>query len=204
MNIHKLNGFIYVTSEEEIKVGEYCVNTETNNIDISKNGMEGYNVKYFGWRKIILTNDSYLANVQQLTPEEEAYCKTVDSVEDEFSHKNKHGFFEKKASYKLQLPKQETIEEVAKDYALKSFIPMRNSEGEILTIPPNQTVPCGFRKHEKIAIKHFTEGYNEAVKTLYTEEEVRLMLSESFKASHEGYYTSADKIINQFNQNKKK
>jgi hypothetical protein len=33
---------------------------------------------------------------------------------------------------------------------------------------------------------------------MYSEEEVRIMLSESFKASQEGYNITADEIIEQF------
>jgi hypothetical protein len=59
--------------------------------------------------------------------------------------------------------KTQTAEEIVKaseKYALESFIPLRNSDGEILRIPPNQTVPCGFAKHKKIAMKHFQSGAN--------------------------------------------
>ena len=68
--------------------------------------------------------------------------------------------------------KQETLEEVAEKYANESFVPMRNSDGEILRIPSGQTVPCGFTKHKKVAIKHFTNGYKLAIERSYSEEEV--------------------------------
>ena len=54
--------------------------------------------------------------------------------------------------------KKETIEEAAERYARESFVPMRNSQGEVLNIPPAQTVPCGYSKHKKTAIKHFISG----------------------------------------------
>lgn len=196
MDIHKLNGFIYVTSEDEIKVGEYCVNTETNNIDILKNGMEGYNVKYFGWRKIILTNDPKLTNVQQLTHEEEAYCKTVDSVKvekEKYSErfdtdKSPIGNYETWGNrYKLQLPKQETIEEVA-----------NKANGYIL-------YANGTKAH--LFNEGFIEGYNHAVKTLYTEEEVLVLLQKRDAYNFEANAKSLQKWETPkewFNQNKKK
>jgi hypothetical protein len=38
-------------------------------------------------------------------------------------------------------------------------------------------------------------------KRMYSEEEVRLMLAESFKASQEGYNITSDEIIEQFKKN---
>jgi len=61
----------------------------------------------------------------------------------------------------IELPQQErpeTLEEAAERYADKSFIPMRNSDGEPLRIPLGQSVPCGFTKHKKVATKHFING----------------------------------------------
>ena len=71
---------------------------------------------------------------------------------------------------------QETLEEVSERYANESFVPMRNSDGEILRIPSGQTVPCGFKKHKKVAIKHFTNGYKLALERSYSEEEVKEIL----------------------------
>ena len=68
--------------------------------------------------------------------------------------------------------KQETLEEVAEKYANESFVPMRNSDGEILRIPSGQTVPCGFTKHKKVAIKHFTNGYKLAIERSYSKEDM--------------------------------
>lgn len=107
-NIHKLNGFIYVTSEEDVKKGDWfktpandviCANIEWV-IAISK-----FTPKH-NFKKIILTNDPKLTNVQKLTPEEEAYCKTVDSVEVlPMLSNNQRALF----GYKLQRPKQEQV-----------------------------------------------------------------------------------------------
>ena len=69
--------------------------------------------------------------------------------------------------------KKETIEEVSERYVNESFVPMRNSDGEILRIPSGQTVPCGFTKHKKVAIKHFTNGYKLALERSYSEEDLR-------------------------------
>lgn len=50
------------------------------------------------------------------------------------------------------------IHQAAQLYSEKSFIQPINSFGEPLSIPPGQTVPMGYRKHCKIAEKHFKAG----------------------------------------------
>ena len=47
------------------------------------------------------------------------------------------------------------------------------------------------------AKQDFIEGAKWQAERMYSEEEVRLMLSESFKASQEGYNITADEIIKQ-------
>ena len=81
---------------------------------------------------------------------------------------------------------QETLEEVSEKYANESFVPMRNSDGEILRIPSGQTVPCGFTKHKKVAIKHFTNGYKLALERSYSEKEVILLLQKAITHQDDG------------------
>ena len=47
-------------------------------------------------------------------------------------------------------------------------------------------------------VRIFKKGAKWQSERMYSEEEVRLMLSESFKASDEGYDISSDEIIEQF------
>ena len=115
-NIHKINGFIYVTSEEEIKdnqIDNYtCIFLSDNGMIKTLSGKGFGRVKTIGrYYKIILTNDPNLTTVQQLTKEEEAYCITVDSVEVE-KYTDYNIIDDKEApffKYQLQLPKERII-----------------------------------------------------------------------------------------------
>lgn len=168
-NIHKLNGFIYVTSEEKPNDEEIHYCSKWNHLHFHK-----YRNNNDTCKKIILTNDKTLTNVQQLTPEEEAYCKTVDSVGVEYTVD-----FNSKAV--IVIPKQETIEEVAYNYAEVYRCPATNKDE--------------YCKHDIISAINF--GYNHAVKTLYTEEEVFLII-EKFRDLKMIAFSEW------FNQNKKK
>jgi hypothetical protein len=53
-------------------------------------------------------------------------------------------------------------------------------------------------KPSKVEIRAWVKGAKWQEERMYSEEEVRLMLSESFKASQEGYNITADDIIKQF------
>lgn len=185
MNIHKLNGFIYVTSEEEIIINDYYLAGKDLHKCISSKELEDLSLDDF-CKKVILTNDRKLTNVQQLTPEEEAYCNTVDSVEvvDDtltVGEMSNLPLGARNHKYKLQLPKQETIEEVAYNYAKNKT----NRTSHLI----------GFR-----------EGYNEAVKTLYNDEEVKEILDKYNNHIQENFDMSKTILSAEkwFNQNKKK
>ena len=79
------------------------------------------------------------------------------------------------------VPKQETLEEAAKKYAKDSFIWPLNKEGEKQSIPPGQSVPTGYKKHQRIAIKHFTNGAKWQQEKMYSEED----LYKAFEAGHD-------------------
>lgn len=75
-NIHKINNYIYVTSEDvKHKTDDYI----SNGLGIFK-AVKG-TIPTILWHKIILTNDPDLTTVQQLTPEEVNYLNGVDSRE---------------------------------------------------------------------------------------------------------------------------
>jgi len=84
-------------------------------------------------------------------------------------------------NYEIIIPKeeakQETLEEAAEKYVIdESFLPVYKEECE----------------------RSFKNGAKWQAERMYSEEEVRIMLSESFKASQEGYNITADEIIEQF------
>jgi hypothetical protein len=79
--------------------------------------------------------------------------------------------------------KKETLQEAAKNYA------------------ENEIKNRGDNNDKLICSIDFINGAKweaEQDKNKYSEKEVRLMLSEAFKASQEGYAISADNIIEQF------
>jgi hypothetical protein len=53
---------------------------------------------------------------------------------------------------------KEIIHQAAQVHAEKSFVQPLNSQGEIMSIPTGHTVPYGYRKHCKLAEKHFKAG----------------------------------------------
>jgi hypothetical protein len=66
---------------------------------------------------------------------------------------------------------KEIIQQAAEAYGEKSFIWPLNSEGDLASIPVGQTVPHGYRKHCKIAEKHFKAGvlWHEEQTAIYKE-----------------------------------
>jgi hypothetical protein len=81
----------------------------------------------------------------------------------------------------LEEPKQETLEETGEFHF----------EKQVSNPYPTGTV--AYTAYEK----GFDNGAKWQANRLYSEEEVRLMLSESFKSSQEGYNITADEIIKQ-------
>lgn len=170
--VHKIKGFVYVTGDGLINNNDYIT--------------DGYlvwqwkdNSSLLGRNKVVLTNDPSLTIVQQLTPQDVEYLNTVDECEVlPFLSNNGIVLY----GYKLQLPKQETIEEVGNNYA-NNFIDGKDH------------------------YYGFIEGYNHALKTLYTEEEVREMLFEALNEEKEKccVTNTIDSIVRKvINQNKKK
>lgn len=177
--VYKINGFVYVTSFKD--------KTESE---------EWYE---FFKREVILTNDPNLNEVQHLTPREVDYLNTIDEcevktenicarcysndVDDCWSAKEcSDGKFDK-IKYKLQLPKQETIEEVANKYSgyHKSYIDKTDVKGSA-----------------------FLDGYNHALNTLYTAQQVTEYAYYFEKCYAERPMKKPLLPTDYFNQNKKK
>lgn len=72
VNKHEINGYIYVTSDEEIKQNDFISNGFSIGQSIVFHNIDD--------KKIILTNNPNLS-IQQLTTEEVEYLKSVDSFE---------------------------------------------------------------------------------------------------------------------------
>jgi hypothetical protein len=64
-------------------------------------------------------------------------------------------------------------------------------------------MPTSFDLDQSCRQEGYIKGYNKAKETLYTEKQVREALSESFKASQEGYNITSDEIIQSLKQPKK-
>ena len=77
---------------------------------------------------------------------------------------------------------KETLEEAADRYAEIYRCPATNNKE--------------YCKHDIISAINL--GAKWQAERMYSEEEVRLMLAESFKASQEGYNITSDEIIEQF------
>lgn len=70
----------------------------------------------------------------------------------------------------------ETLEEASFIYCNKSYKWPLNKEGELITMPPNQSVPPGFTKHSKIVKKAFLAGAQWQSQRTYTEEEMKALI----------------------------
>jgi hypothetical protein len=53
---------------------------------------------------------------------------------------------------------KEIIHQASQVYAEQSFIQPMNARGEVMSMPAGHTVPYGYRKHCKIAERHFKAG----------------------------------------------
>lgn len=66
---------------------------------------------------------------------------------------------------------KEVIHQAAQNYAAESFEQPLNKKGEIMSIPAGHTVPYGYRKHCKLAEKHFKAGVRWYQETAYLKTE---------------------------------
>jgi hypothetical protein len=185
---HMMNQHIYITNDEEIKEGDWLFSSKTNNIFKadsieyleSHNMIEDFdksfyiNSKYS--KKIILTTDKSLDGVQ--------------AIDDEFlqwfaKNSSREYVQSSDSSIPQEESKQETtLEEAAKDYIENT---MKFSFNSLETkTQANRMLKC------------IEFGAKWQAERMYSEKEVRLMLSESFKASQEGYDITSDSIIEQF------
>jgi hypothetical protein len=177
----EFNQHIYITSDEEIKSDDWRTD--------GKEVLQAFKGAWGKWCKIILTTDQDLIKdgVQAIDDEflewfvKNPSCEKVEVKRGKMKLNDdgqEYGFPDM-SLYKIIIPKeepkQETLEEAAEKYA-KQFDYAEDSSPQL----------------------DFIEGAKWQQERMYSEEEVRLMLSESFKASQEGYNITTDEIIEQF------
>ena len=123
-NIHRINGLIYITSEEYIKTGYYL---DLNYKIVMKSVF--YTSCNKNCKKIILTNDPALISdgIQAIEPDavkwlnENPSCEWVD-VDNRLKISSfEKGFVTDNPNFnKINLPKSQTIEEAAETYVMLS------------------------------------------------------------------------------------
>jgi hypothetical protein len=187
---------IYITSDEEIKERDWVYCKTENRILLSNVSYTKLDDRF----KIILTTDPNLI------------ADGVQAIDDEFLE-----WFVKNPSCEfVKIDKWASLAECGYSYLIT--IPKEKLKQENCCTPVGQIkryincVGCD-RKPEKETLedvakrlytaspqkrKLFVEGAEWQSERMYSEDEVRLMLSESFKASQEGYNITADEIIQQF------
>lgn len=108
-NKHEINGYIYVTNDDEIILGDYYIDFTTNGLEIEHFGTKAdwVLVGICDSKKIILCNNPNLT-IQQLSAEEVEYLESVDSFEVEKIGYKKNGMIDESTSYnyKILIPKE--------------------------------------------------------------------------------------------------
>ena len=138
-NKHEINGYIYVTSEENYVKNDWTINS-IGELNKYKGG-----VSFTTWKKIILTNNPNLP-IQQLTKEEVEYLKEVDSFEVEKEYKH---FTSELYSYKIIIPKQEP------STRLKNSLTQFNmSLEEVINLNPIELKKIGFGNRSIIELQY--------------------------------------------------
>jgi hypothetical protein len=119
-NIHKINNNIYITSDEEIKDGDWMIRGNEQPTLVTPNFFWDFGVRYY---KIILTTDKDLNGVQAIDDEflewfvKNPSCEFVEIIPSEF--------LADKVIYEINIPqeepKQETLEEAAQKYLNEKY-----------------------------------------------------------------------------------
>ena len=160
---------IYITSDEEIKEGDYVFDTLKNacpvirQLKTEEEVLEVQDTEF----KIILTTDKDLIKdgVQAIDDEFlEWFVKNPSCEEVVFSTYHVKGDISGKLHYKIIIPKEEPKQETLEEAAISNY--KRLYEGEPLT--------------QEVPIDAFKRGYRLAEKQRYTVEEV-IQLVEDFK-----------------------
>jgi len=162
-NIHRINGNIYITNDEEIKEGDYCINL-AHNIIVKPTDAEWANSNQKNLKKVILT-DQYIDGIQTVDNDTLEFliknqsCEWVEVVKG-FADGTGYGY--NFVDYKIIIPKQEPKQETLEQF--------------MATLPY-----YGHCNHE------YLEGVEEGAKwqaeRMYSEEEVKLIISEALQSA---------------------
>jgi len=187
---------IYITSEEEIKEGEYFID---KNNSIGKSYRLSH-VKFADPKKIILTTDLKLQKDGVQAIDDEFLEWFVQNPNCEFVNirpfKKWSGGDEVEPIYKIIIPKKEPKQETLEEAAERFANPARKKV--------DKTDNIMYIKYVAEVIG-FKAGYKEAQKTLYSQEEVEQLLNDYDKHIQENFDPSKTILSTKewFNQHKK-
>jgi hypothetical protein len=152
---------IYITSDEEIKVGDWMIRANEQPIKVTKDFFWDFGVRYY---KITLTTDQSLDGVQAIDNEFlEWFVKNPSCEEVKINtllHKNYFGFDKDLRIYKIIIPKEEPKERLKKVLGLKhpkqETLSTKLHIGEVV----DDSYPEAFRKQETLeeAAERFVEA----------------------------------------------
>ena len=136
MDIRGKNQNIYITSDEKIKEGDWCINTgrlnETTMFPDMIIGKADYTAKALintGWKKIILTTDDQLITdgIQAINDEFlEWFVKNPSCEEIELTTYHVKGDISGKLHYKITIPKEEP--NPCKQFNVRGVLPRKESK----------------------------------------------------------------------------
>jgi hypothetical protein len=183
-NIHKVNNNIYITSDEEIKEGDYRLNIQRDYYKkADKEGLAYYNKRNDVFKKIILTNDVDLIK------------EGVQSIDDEFLE-----WFVKNPS--CEEVKIETIWVAGNSeedlYSYKPVIPQEESKQETIEEAANRVYPDTGYEDEiygdigEVFREKWIEGAKWQAERSYSEEEVIDILLLSYSSISDRSLAGAD------------
>ncbi len=207
---------IYITSDEEIKEGDGSWILDLRSNRKAKNINNHIKVWNENCKKITLTTDQDLIKdgVQAIDDEflewfvKNSSCEKVEIGYGwiRLTETDNEGYWvsipDEEFNMQKEEPKQETLEEAIVNFALKHFLFPDELFFKMSKCSQNDYLleeEFGLDNTTKYReILGFIEGAKFQQKRMYSENEVRIMLSESFKASQEGYNITSDEIIEQF------
>lgn len=115
-NVHRLNGFIYITNDEKIKEGDLFLNTLNNKLDKCDDLIYEKNVNLSSWcKKIILTdNKDLIANGVQAIDDDSAKWLLGDSGCEWVEVKKMYSDFtvDPFVGYKIIIPSEECCKDI--------------------------------------------------------------------------------------------
>ena len=184
---------IYITSEEDIKTGDWYYNHKTDTVQKRTKGTN--NESYIGFKKVILTTDRDLIKDKVLAIDDaflkwlvdNPNCKTVGEAYLEI-------FSPKRNLEKLQFP--ELVEELAKYYKKVPLVEKRvNLSQETLEeAAKNYAIDNSLIGYELMPYKGFIEGAKWQQERSYSEDEVKTIINDIVE-KHCAYFKQETKDV---------